>query len=98
MIGRSLSHYKVLEKIGEGGMGEVYLAKDIKLNRKVAIKILPADMAASHERKERFIREAQTASVLNHPNIVTIYDIGNASIDGVDRDFIIGGEQPQIGV
>lgn len=82
MIGRTLSHYEVLEKIGEGGMGVVYRARDVRLDRPVAIKILPAGFVQDAERKWRFEREARTASALNHPHIVTIYDIGEA--DGVD--------------
>jgi serine/threonine protein kinase len=72
----TLSQYRVLNKIGEGGMGEVYLAHDTKLGRKVALKILPADVTNNPERLNRFEREAQAASTLNHPNIVTIHEIG----------------------
>jgi serine/threonine protein kinase len=69
MIGRTLSHYEVLEKIGEGGMGEVYLAKDTKLDREVAIKVLPAAFSENKERLARFEREAQLLASLNHPNV-----------------------------
>jgi len=75
MIGSQLNHYKILGKLGTGGMGEVYAAEDTRLNRKVAIKILPEDLAADPERRERFEREAQTIAALNHPNIVTIYSV-----------------------
>jgi serine/threonine protein kinase len=78
MVGRSLSHYKVLEKIGEGGMGEVYIAEDTKLSRKVALKVLPAEMAENAERRARFEREAKAVAALDHPNIVTIHSVEEA--------------------
>src|SRR5215470_7925757 len=85
MKGRTLLHYELLDKLGEGGMGAVWQARDTRLNRIVAIKTLPADKVADDQRKRRFMQEAQSASALNHPNIVTIHDI--ASYDGVD--FIV---------
>jgi len=75
MVGKTVLQYQILEQLGSGGMGEVYKAQDTRLNRLVAIKVLPARMASDPERRRRFIQEAQAASALNHPNIITIYDI-----------------------
>src|SRR5713101_8228752 len=89
--GASLSHYRIVSKLGAGGMGEVYLAQDTKLDRKVALKILPADLAANHDRMRRFTQEAKAAAALNHPNIATIHEIGES--DGVNfiaMEFIDG--------
>ena len=81
MIGRKISHYQVIEKLGAGGMGEIWKAQDTRLNRMVAIKVLTNASAGDSERRRRFIQEAQAASALNHPNIITIHDI--ISDDGI---------------
>lgn len=82
MIGRRLGHFEILEVLGAGGMGEVYKARDLELSRLVALKLLPAASIADPERKRRFAFEARAASALNHPNIITIYEI--SSFDGGD--------------
>src|SRR6478609_5301238 len=79
MIGRSLSHFEILEKLGEGGMGIVYKARDRKRDRTVALKVLASDKVGDEDRRRRFIQEAKAASALNHPNIVTIHEISQES-------------------
>ena len=81
MIGRTLSHYRILQKLGSGGMGDVYLAKDSQLDREVALKVLPPDLAESEERRSRFQREAKAVAALNHPHIVTVHSV--EEVEGV---------------
>ena len=85
MTGKLIAHYRVLEKLGEGGMGVVWKARDTRLDRLVAIKTLPPERTRDPERRARFIREARAASALNHPNIVTIHEIGREG----DADFLV---------
>ena len=91
MIGQSLLHYRILEKLGAGGMGEVYKAEDTRLKRLVALKVLPAEMAASQERLQRFQREAELVASLNHPGIVTIYSVEeSAGVHFLTMELVVG--------
>ena len=81
MIGQALSHYRITASLGAGGMGEVYRARDTRLDREVAIKVLPAEVAADPERLARFEREAKLLASLNHPNIAHVYGFESATLD-----------------
>jgi tetratricopeptide (TPR) repeat protein len=92
VIGTTIAHYRIVEKLGAGGMGEVFLAEDTKLDRKVALKILPAGMASDRDRARRFIREAKAASSLNHANVCVIHEVGETD-DGllyIAMEHIVG--------
>jgi len=103
--GSKLGRYEIRSKLGEGGMGEVYLAEDTRLHRKVALKILPTELAANKDRMRRFEQEAQAAAALNHPNIAHIYEIGEGGgvnfmamefVDGVTLGEKIHGERTEL--
>ena len=97
MIGRTIAHYQVLEKLGEGGMGVVYKARDTHLDRFVAIKVLPPERVADPERKRRFVQEAKAASALNHPNIITIHDLSSdKGVDFIVMEFVPGKTLEQL--
>jgi len=97
LVGKKLGAYQILSPLGAGGMGEVYKAQDTRLKRTVALKVLPLDRTSDPERKRRFVQEAQAASALNHPNIITIHDIGREDgIDFVVMEYVAGKTLEQL--
>jgi serine/threonine protein kinase/tetratricopeptide (TPR) repeat protein len=92
MIGTTLSHYRILDKLGEGGMGVVYRAQDTRLDRMVALKLLPAHLAAMPTARDRFVNEARAASSLNHPNVAIVYDVGEVEAQSFIAMELVEGE------
>ena len=91
LIDTEIGHYKIKHLLGAGGMGDVYLAEDMRLNRKVALKLLPADLTDNKNRLKRFEQEARAVSALNHPNILTIYEFGTENgADFIVMEFVAG--------
>jgi serine/threonine protein kinase len=87
MTGRTIGHYEILDKLGEGGMGIVYKGRDVRLGRLVAIKVLSPDALLSADMRQRFIREARSASALSHPNIVTLHEIATPKMRAISSSW-----------
>ena len=97
LVDQTLTHYHLVEKIGGGGMGDVYRARDDRLGRDVAVKVLPAEFVTDPERKKRFIQEAKAASALNHPNIITVHEIANDhDVDFIVMEYVAGQTLDQV--
>ena len=94
MIGTTLGHYRILDQLGKGGMGEVYLAEDLSLGRRVALKVLPRDLASDDTWRQRFEREARSVAALNHPNIVTIHSVERVDGTAFITLELIEGQRP----
>src|SRR5438270_9505017 len=92
MVSPTIAHYRVLRKLGEGGMGVVYLAEDTRLERQVALKVLPLEVAEDEACVRRFVLEAKAASALNHPNILTVYEIGDGEHSRYIATELVNGE------
>src|SRR5881227_2562859 len=92
MIGKTVGHYRISAKLGAGGMGEVFLAEDMRLDRKAAIKFLPAELAGDPNSRQRFLTEAKAASALNHPHVCVVYDVGEteAGVPFIAMEFVEG--------
>src|SRR5262249_23638039 len=91
MLGRTIGHYEILDKLGEGGMGVVWKVRDPQLDRLAALKVLSPDKQGDEDRRRRFLQEARAASALNHPNIVTIYEIGSdGGTDFIAMEYVAG--------
>src|SRR5215510_10347758 len=97
LLGQQVGSYQIQSLLGAGGMGVVYKGQDVRLKRSVAIKVLPRDKVSDPERKRRFVQEAKAASALNHPNIITIYDIGSeGGIDFIVMEYVSGKSLDQL--
>src|SRR6476646_7731575 len=97
MIGKTIAHYQILQKLGEGGMGVVYKGRDTHLDRLVALKVLPPEKVADPERKRRFVQEAKAASALNHTNIITVHEIANdRGVDFIVMEYVAGKTLDQL--